>query len=280
MWRRALNRLIPQMHRTGVFEPFSQEEFTRTVAGATIRLTARDDRGDAMMDTGDLTGANVWGSGLALVDFLERHSEQLGLRGAAVLELGSGTGLVGMSAAALGARSVTLSDRVSLRNVCSHGPDGELLIAPPVRDCYLLDTLERNADENRQRLHPCELRVVELEWGCEAHLDAALAITPDRPEIQQGGPISRSYDFIVGSDLTYSGGCVPALLYSIKRLSSPHTATLLAIPHRGRRRAVAAAIDAFCLAARDSGLETQVAHEERWFTILQVGLTQRTAKHI
>ena len=26
MWRRALNRLIPQMHRTGVFEPFSQED--------------------------------------------------------------------------------------------------------------------------------------------------------------------------------------------------------------------------------------------------------------
>ena len=79
--------------------------------------------------------------------------------------------------------------------------------------------------------------------------------------------------------LDHHASVTPSLLYSIKRLSSPHTVTLLAIPHRGRRRAVAAAIDAFCLAARDGGLETQVAHEERWFTILQVGLTQR-AEHI
>ncbi|CAE8616542.1 unnamed protein product, partial [Polarella glacialis] len=58
---------------------------------------------------GDLgIGGRVWDGGLVLLEYLAEHrSELLGRR---CLELGSGTGLVGMGCALLGARQVLLTD--------------------------------------------------------------------------------------------------------------------------------------------------------------------------
>ena len=63
-------------------------------------------QGGSLMGAADLTGTVLWDSGPVLLQFLR---EEYALEGMRVLELGSGTGFVGIGAAALGAR-VTLTD--------------------------------------------------------------------------------------------------------------------------------------------------------------------------
>ena len=56
------------------------------------------------------TGGKVWSSSAVLCDWLVDNAAGLHLRGASVAELGSGTGVVGIACAALGASRVVLSD--------------------------------------------------------------------------------------------------------------------------------------------------------------------------
>ena len=56
------------------------------------------------------TGGKVWSSSAVLCDWLVDNAAGLNLRGASVAELGSGTGVVGIACAALGASRVVLSD--------------------------------------------------------------------------------------------------------------------------------------------------------------------------
>ena len=58
---------------------------------------------------GDLTGVRVWEAAPPLIEYISCHRAQL-LAGRSVLELGAGTGAVGLAAAAFGARQVVLSD--------------------------------------------------------------------------------------------------------------------------------------------------------------------------
>ena len=62
----------------------------------------RDDAGSCGV------GGEVWPAAAALCTWLSEHAAEI--RGAHVLELGSGTGVCGLYAAALGASSVTLTD--------------------------------------------------------------------------------------------------------------------------------------------------------------------------
>lgn len=64
-------------------------------------------------NSGKGTGLTTWDGSVVLAKFLEyqsRETHALELRGARVLELGAGTGLVGLSAALLGAKEVVLTD--------------------------------------------------------------------------------------------------------------------------------------------------------------------------
>ena len=56
------------------------------------------------------TGGKVWSSSAVLTRWIEANANSLGLDGASVLELGSGTGAVGLAAAAMGAARVVLTD--------------------------------------------------------------------------------------------------------------------------------------------------------------------------
>jgi predicted nicotinamide N-methyase len=73
-------------------------------------------------------GEYVWPAGLFMCDFLKRNSELV--KGKRVLELGSGTGLVGLYAAKLGASHVTLTDFIDFnienikRNIKENGLSG------------------------------------------------------------------------------------------------------------------------------------------------------------
>ncbi len=65
------------------------------------------------------TGQKVWDSALLAVRYLETHAEMV--RDKRVLELGCGTGLVGLSCAALGACEVVLTDMASVVAYCALG---------------------------------------------------------------------------------------------------------------------------------------------------------------
>ena len=74
-------------------------------------------------------------------ELLARHGE-IGLKGADVLEVGAGCGVVGFLAARLGARRVTFTDYLP----------------------GLLSNLDKSVELNAEASVGCELRVRHLEW--------------------------------------------------------------------------------------------------------------------
>ena len=129
------------------------------------------------LDVGPWTGAAIWESGEVLARLLTSSAAWARrLRGARVLELGCGTGLVGLAAAAMGAE-VTLTDRVLA--CAEHNRD--LNFAPPER-------------------WRCQLR--RLSWGDD---DAAADLKSSR------GP----FDFIVTSDTLYESSNQEALAATV-----------------------------------------------------------------
>ena len=107
-------------------------------------------------------GGRVWASAPVLCEWLSEHVEP----GDAVLELGSGTGAVGLYAAALGASRVVLTDG-----------------GPPA----LLELLAANVVANQPLLPDAvQLEVAQLSWGADA------ACLPAGP-----------FTWVCGSDTTY-----------------------------------------------------------------------------
>jgi len=138
----------------------------------------------------DTTGCRIWEAGYALADIVSKPEA---VRGKTVLELGSGTGVGGLSAAAAGAASVLLTD------------GGETT----------LDLLKRNAVANGHNIAD----VAQLRWG-----DGG-----DIAEVATRGP----FDIIMGSDLLYDPESFPGLLKSLEALCTPGlTEVLLTYPVR------------------------------------------------
>jgi predicted nicotinamide N-methyase len=121
-------------------------------------------------------GLMLWDASMALLRFFEHNPKELSaLRGARILELGAGTGLLGIALAhAVGAR-VVLTD---LEHVCAN-------IAANVR----ANALAPGA--------PGSVRVAPYSWSGEAP-----------PELR--GP----FDFIIGTDVAYSESLNPTLIAS------------------------------------------------------------------
>ena len=152
---------------------------------------------------GDLTGFRVWESAPHLIRHLESHASLV--HNKTVIELGAGTGAVGLAAAALGASRVVLSDADSTATLC--GENGQW------QERGRLATLRENAELNGDRA--ASVSVEALRWGDDEHLTSLSSRWP-------GG-----FETIVGSDVLYSPRMYGALRHTIHTLAAPNAATLV-----------------------------------------------------
>ncbi|GAX73805.1 hypothetical protein CEUSTIGMA_g1256.t1 [Chlamydomonas eustigma] len=170
-------------------------------------------------------GAVVWDAALVLSHFLI-HSQEVsslqatsgptGLKGKTVLELGSGTGVVGLVAAALGASAVLLTDLCHLTS-------------------YLSSNIKLNSMEG------CVMSL-ELEWGNPAHISAVLKqlrkmkgknqefevpVSPLKENLGDAFGQQHFPDIILGSDLVYKLSELDSLFFTLALLCGPGTTIIL-----------------------------------------------------
>lgn len=129
---------------------------------------------------GDLTGLRVWEAAPVLIRHCERHAARL-LHGRQVLDLGSGTGAVGLAAAALGAAHVVLSDADSAATVSTD---------VGWQESSVLRALAQNVADNPASVQAA-VSVRRLRWGSRADIAALRARWP------------AGFDTIVMSDTLY-----------------------------------------------------------------------------
>ncbi|GBG24336.1 Protein-lysine methyltransferase METTL21D [Hondaea fermentalgiana] len=104
-----------------------QHDFTiklKSAAQDCSKVTVRQ-----LPDEDEQLGAVVWDCGLVLCRILDRITAQLGpdwLHKTLVVELGSGTGVVGLCAAQLGAKRLVLSDRAEMLELLTSNCNGTL----------------------------------------------------------------------------------------------------------------------------------------------------------
>ncbi|KAL3917928.1 MAG: hypothetical protein SGPRY_006208 [Prymnesium sp.] len=162
--------------------------------------TTLDDRHDEFADLLSVGGC-MWPCAPALCRWLAHEAEEGDwIRGARVLELGAGTGAVGLFCAGLGSRQVLLTD-------ARQG---------------LLPLQEANARRNAAQLaEGSEVSSQRLRWGSDA--------APRGP-----------WELVVGSDLTYTEekeemAALTATLSELLSRGGSHPRVVLAHDHRGRR---------------------------------------------
>jgi predicted nicotinamide N-methyase len=188
-------------------------------------------------DEGGL-GHSVWDSGIALSIWCTSLGEDC-VSGQRVLELGSGLGLSGISAALAGASSVTLSDRAVeptspwksgafygvedeeealAEGSSSTDTDAGEASGTPLR---LLENLASNA---RRSSVGGQTRIVPLEW-----LECA---RDDYVPASEG--VEASYPVLIGSDLCYYEQVAPALYETIMKLCDAEGGAYLMSPRTKR----------------------------------------------
>eukprot|EP00930_Biecheleria_cincta_P103107 TRINITY_DN95023_c0_g1_i1.p1 TRINITY_DN95023_c0_g1~~TRINITY_DN95023_c0_g1_i1.p1 ORF type:complete len:228 (-),score=29.26 TRINITY_DN95023_c0_g1_i1:78-761(-) len=141
-------------------------------------------------DFGGWTGEIVWEAARVLVGLLAREPHWILNR--RVLEVGSGCGLLGLAAGALGARQVTMTDQVTyMAN-------------------YNLELNFQDQPEVRQRF-----RLQPLNWG---NMEEITATEPP-------------YELVLGADLMYNETLYSALADTLMHVSGPGTIVLWATPH-------------------------------------------------
>ena len=165
-----------------------EQEFSELASSAT--LPALPGGGALTLATGSLsdcdTGGRLWSSAHVLCRWQKGAAEQIA--GSEVLELGCGTGGVGLFAAGLGARRVVLTDG---------GPDAVLELA------------RANAGTN------------EHMWGGETRVEVlpyAWGEPLAQPIVPEAG--GHRFKWVFGSDVTYSAGAHALLCATIKQLLS------------------------------------------------------------
>ena len=147
---------------------------------------------------GDLTGLRVWEAASPLISYLDRHRHRL-LHGTLVLELGAGTGAVGIAAAAFGASHVVLTEADSTAALATESGWQERSMLQTLAENVALNDLSSEA-----------VSIAELRWGSHTQTEALRTRW-------QGG-----FGTVVASDVLYYPPATYAQLAdAIERLTAP-----------------------------------------------------------
>ena len=158
---------------------------------------------------GSVIGGSIYPMAAGLCHHLLGHAESLDFdSGPSTIELGAGTGAVGVFAAALGGRCV-LTDKQIARAAAqpvSYSADGLMDVLPGSTN-VLLELLQGNVDDNqRSAAHP--MRVMPLDW-----MDPTAVI-----HVAEASPNGRGFELVLGSDISYEHASHGALAAAIERL--------------------------------------------------------------
>lgn len=141
---------------------------------------------------GSVIGGSIYPMAAGLCHHLLGNAESLDFEsGPSTIELGAGTGAVGVFAAALGGRCV-LTDKKIARAAAqpvSYSADGLMDVLPGSTN-VLLELLQGNVDDNqRSAAHP--MRVMPLDW-----MDPTAV-----SRVAEASPNGRGFELVLGSDL-------------------------------------------------------------------------------
>ena len=152
-----------------------------------------------------LLGGTVWPAAHALCTYLSENQQSLNLKRANCVELGSGTGAVGLFAAGLGA-SVVLTD-------CRPPPDSAMYTTDGTSDLpangsdTILNLLERNVNANKDTFPNDVPRVKKLDWTSSNDIEQVAA--------------NGEFDLVLASDVTHFSLMHEPLACTISRMLRP-----------------------------------------------------------
>uniref|UniRef100_K3X793 FAM86 N-terminal domain-containing protein n=1 Tax=Globisporangium ultimum (strain ATCC 200006 / CBS 805.95 / DAOM BR144) TaxID=431595 RepID=K3X793_GLOUD len=159
-------------------------------------------------NSGKGTGLTTWDGSIVLAKYLE-HTRAADIKGARILEVGAGTGLVGLSAALLGAKHVILTDLE-----------------------YTMENLQRNAAETMANAH-------RTDDGDDDTTDAGTAavgeVTTQVLDWFDPPTTMGSLDFVLASDVVWVEELIPPLVQTfdvLLRSSQAPTTVLMSYQKR------------------------------------------------
>ena len=194
--------LLAVPHTASLATPVLETVALRGAASSSLRVV------EGQADTID-SGARIWDSGREMAALLQQQGESL--RGKRVLELGAGTGIGGLSAAACGA-DVLLSDQAHMLPLLNENIIANGLQRRDADTCVL-------GEDGAPPFCGGSAVATQLLWG-----DAS-----DLERVRASGP----FDLLVGSDLLYAPHVFPLLLDTLVELCTPGvTEVLLTYPTR------------------------------------------------
>lgn len=180
-----------------------------------------------------ILGASIWPAAAPLCSYLAKNQHTLNLPHAHCIELGAGTGAVGLFAAGLGCPSVVLTDCRPPPDSAMYTTDGGAELPSDGSDT-LLEILKHNVEENRELIALSNNnmpRVMELDWTQPDQMERVLA--------QSAGPTGTStssrglFDLVLCSDVTHFSAMHQPLASNIAGLLNPDGGVCL-VSHQER----------------------------------------------
>lgn len=164
-----------------------------------------------------LLGGTVWPAANALCIYLLENQQSLNLKRANCVELGSGTGAVGLFAAGLGA-NVVLTDCCPPPDSAMYTTDGTADLPANGSDA-ILNLLEQNVNANRDSFPNDVPRVMKLDWTCLIEIEQVAA--------------QADFDLVLASDVTHFSLMHDPLACTISRMLRP-TGGICLLSHEQR----------------------------------------------